>query len=303
MSLTRVWPNGVASMPVSAKGTPQLNSADLAAIDQNEQQALDKYVGGTVFGTVTLGAGGKISLDGSASFLTLGGTSTTSSGGRWQCGHGDFPSGLFLTLTMTNYFGVDEMFQNSITYAPGAQVPFPAHATPLNWEWYIQPSSGFGQPYSGTIASTIPYGAAFVPITRAPDGGILTSVSVPFLVSSARTILPSDGNYPGVAIFQYDPFLNILTNLNATPTLDGFTYVSTPANLAHYYSPTGSGNSPQTITVTMPASYTVNVGKYCYFVVILDESYASETSLSSTVKANLWPGILLNYTKADLAFQ
>ena len=288
MALSRVWPNGVASMNAPT-GKPQLYSSEVAAIDQNVTAALDKSTsGGTAYGTVVLGAGGKISLDSPSSQFILSGTgAVTSAGGRVKCGNNDFPlrdspvnviRSSSLGEMLSNLSGINSVFW-----------PSPP-ATTLSWKWYVDSS---GSIYSGTNAAKAPNGAAIIPLTRVSDGQTFFSLSVSFLVSSARTAFPP-GRFPGINVFQYDPFLNVTTSISST----GWTYLAAPADLAHYKSPTGSGNLPQTLSVSI--NKPTNDAKYLYFLALLDEDYAGE---AVALSANQFIDVQLLTVSQNLQFQ
>jgi hypothetical protein len=295
VTLSRKWPQGVSSMPVSPRGTPMLASADIAGVDGNIQAALDKtYAGGTCYGALTLGPGGKISLDSSTSSL-VSRNSTTSTGGRFQCGHGDFPV-LSPELTINHYFSFGEMFSDAQGSSAQTQVQWPYSPPSFKWSQVVDASLGWGMAGGSGASGTLPtaYSAALIPFTRTHDGGQAAAVSVSFVVSSLRTNLPSDGKYPGINVFQYDPFLNVTTSLTGQ-----WIFLTAPANLAHYKSPTGSGNLPQTLVASLPFT-PADVGQYLYFVAIIDESYAGN---ATTQAWNTFQAVTASVTASTLQFQ
>ena len=284
MSLTRVWPNGVASM-YAPTGSPQLQSQEIAVIDQNLQAGLDKsFKGGIAYGTITLGAGGKISLDSpgtpGSQFIVSGSGATTATGGRIKCGNGDYPL-RDVGVIIVRFSSMAEMFSN-ISGIQSIFWPTPP-ATILNWKWYLNPS---GSIYSGTNSATSPNGVAIVPLTRLSNGQNFTQVTVKFLVSSSgRGGAYPPGRFPGINVLQYDPFLNV------TASLSGWVYFTNPGSLAAYQN---GGNAN---LLTAGAGGTVNVAKYLYFLALLDEDYAGDVIALS---ANEFLGVQLLTTSSDL---
>lgn len=358
MSLVKRWAHGIGSMTPSAAGFPQLGAADIAYLDQNEQQAMDKNwaAAQTIFGAITIGTGGAFALVsstakwvvlgtvvsiavtsggsgyGSTPTVTISGgggfgatavatvslgavvlitvtnggygytsaptvsfssgaaTATasilgaqTGTGGRFQCGHGDFP---IISGNWQHFLNAGEMFS---CLSKIVQIAWPIPTNTLNWIWALDPG---GSIYSGTATATLAFGAAIVPLTRIYDGAVNPTFDVFFLVGAGagRTTLPTDGKYPAVAVFQYDPFLNIVTCISS-----GWNYFPTPATLADYQN-SGAANF---IQVTCPV--TVNVDQYLYFLAILDESYDGENL--ATIAANQWTGIGISYDPTSMRFQ
>jgi hypothetical protein len=257
MSLTRIWANGVSSMPVSAvTGNPYLASADLSLLDGNFQSALDKsYLGDTQYGAITLGAGGKVSLDSPTSKFVVNANSTTSTGGRFQCGHGDFPV-LSPGISVIPFFSLGEMLGTQDLFSSF----WPISQGALNFTWYLDP---VGSMHGGTNLLWTKNSAAVIPITRSHDGVVISGFTLKFTVSAGRTNLPV--RYPGLNVFQYDPFLNTFTSITG-----GWNYFPTAGSLAGYK------NGGIANFFTAPCTSTMNVGKYLYFATILDDDYDSE---------------------------
>jgi hypothetical protein len=285
MTISRVWSNGVVSMPIVATGPnagqPYLASADAAALDANEQIAVSKDASTcSIFGTVTLGAGGSISLDSSTSSFVVGASSSTSTGGRLQCGHGDFPV-LSPAIDVFRFVSFGEMFSNQNGF-PSPLWNINPLVTNLNWQWYLDPS---GSIRGGTSILQIPNSAAVIPLTRLHNGAAFPTLDVYFLVGT-RTTRPT--RYPGINILQYDPFLNVTTSLSG-----GWVYFPAAGSTAAYE----NGGTPNIIRASIGTS-AVNVGQYLYFLALLDEDYGG-----STDPANEFTGFYTGVSTATLAFQ
>ena len=294
MTLPRIWSRGVASMPVSASGSPMLSSANAAALDAAFQQSLDKgAAGSSVYGVLALAPGASITLDSPTSSFFVNNNASTSSGGRFQCGHGDYPV-VTPPLSLAKNVAMTEMMSNiggngSFSLANSAIWPVPI-GTQINWKWFLDPS---GSAYGGTYNLQIANSAAVLPLTRIHDGATLTSVTAKFIVSSSRTVLP--GRYPAINVLQYDPFLNVTTSLSGATINAGWVSFAAPANIATYK----NSGAPNTLTATI-SSMTPNVGKYLYFLALLDEDYASEVATNAP---NEWLGAQIHVTASDLHFQ
>jgi hypothetical protein len=267
----------------SPSGSPQLESQEIAAIDQNMQAALDKsFKGGTAYGTITLGAGGKVSLDSPSSQFVVSGTgATTATGGRIKCGNNDFPV-RSAPVNVRSFVSAAEMFSNLNGFDSAF---WPAGVSPT-WKWYVDPA---GSIYAGTNAAKTPNGAAIIPLTRLSDGQSFVDVQVNFLVSASnRGGAYPPGRFPGARTFRYDPFLNVTTPLS------DWTYFTAPVSLIAYQ----NGGNANLLTVA--ATGTIEVSKYLYFVAILDEDYAGDVVALS---ANEFAGVQPLTTSVDLRFQ
>lgn len=275
-------------MPISADATPMLTSADAAALDASLQRALDKGAAqSSKFGQLAIASGASITFDSPTSSFLVTANSFTETGGRLQCGHGDFPI-VSPALTLAKNVAMAEMFSN----LSGVASPFwpIAAATVLNWKWFLDPS---GSAYGGTYNTQVANSAAILPLTRIHDGATLTSVTATFIVSSSRTVLP--GRYPAIHVLQYDPFLNVTTSLSGANFNAGWTFFGNPtppANIAAY-------KGLQTLTATI-SSMTPNVGRCLYYLALLDEDYASEVATNAP---NEWLGAQIHVSAADLHFQ
>lgn len=293
MTITRVWPNGVSSMPLAANGNPMLASADAAALDAALQQAADKGAAPqNIYGQWATAPGASFTFDSATSTFFVNGNSPTQTGGRLQCGHGDYPV-VNPSLNLAKNVAMAEMMSNVDGFA-AANGPvsafWPIPPGLISWFWFLDPS---GSAYAGTYNAQIANSAAILPLTRIHDGSTLTSVVAEFIVSSSRTVLP--GRFPAINVLQYDPFLNVTTSLSGPNVMSGWTSYPTPGSLAAYK----NSGAPIAITATI-SPVVLDVSKYLYFVALLDEDYASEVASDAP---NEWLGVQLHVTAADLHFQ
>lgn len=250
MTIPRTWPNGVRSFPLSPASTPMLASSDLAVLDGALQSALDKSVNGdTIYAPITIGTGASIRLVSPTSSVASGANNiTTTSGGRAVCGHGDWPT--FETpQTFEHFVSVMEQFSNLSESVPAGLFPI----TGVNWEWFLGlAASQMSSPYGGTYEGQTPDSGAIIPVTRMHDGAVVSAVTAYFSVSPGRSGLP--GRYPGINLWQFDPFLNVLTSLTG-----GWKFFPTASTLGAYCNGTvlsvaissgGSYGSPPSVSFT-----------------------------------------------------
>ena len=291
--IPRVWSNGVASMPLSTEGTPMLAYSDAATLDGHIQRALDKsYRGGNLWGTTLLGPGASLTLASTGVAFNVNANCETSAGGRLQCGHGDYPTfssgNAPLLTTIQRQFTFSEMFSN--LYGNLGLVPWPAVTGNLNWVWYNNvPEASI---YSGTDTTLFTNGAAIIPLTRVHDLSNLSLVTVSFLVNSGRNNLPT--RFPGANLFQYDPFLNVLTSISG-----GWNYFNNTGGLPGYKNGGGS-NSIVIHPNALAGGVAIDVSKYAYFLAVLDEDYGADSGL---FVPNFFTGFGTAVEVSDLHFQ
>ena len=290
--IPRIWSLGTPSMPLSSIGTPMLTYTDAASLDANMQRALNKsYVGDTMYGTMTLGAGGKISLDSDFVIFDVNADSTSVTGGRWQCGHGDFV-GVSPDLVFKHYFSFAELFGNTkgSGFVGNGGIPWPILVSLASqWLWYMDPG---GSAYPGNVTGQTPNSAAVIPLTRMYDRTDVSDVTVSFVVSSSRTTGGLPTRYPAINVYQYDPFLNVLTSITA----GGWNYFPTQASMTAYK----NGGNANTIDASLSLVTSTDVSKYLYVLAVLDEDYGADFA---TNNPNEFTGVGLAVNVSDLHFQ
>jgi hypothetical protein len=300
MSIPRVWPNGVGSMPVDGSGRPILASSDAASLDASVQRALDKSsAGGTTQVELRLDGGG-LSLDSPTSQLLFEAEVQFSGDAALLCGNDDFPVTQVAAEYMTSCLEVMGSSLSPSLQAPAA--PNPIFGT--NPYWYVNSA---GQLVAGTqypttgYAVTLDGGYLMLPVTRIHDGASLSGsgvygFGVYFAVNPARTTLPT--RYPQMNVFRYDPYQNELISI-----IGGWGSFPPPFpnTIAQYISNGGEPNS-WAFAVTNPDP--VDLSRYLYFVAIYDEDYGGDTSpdYRNMALGNTYLGAVVPFQVPDLRF-
>lgn len=296
MTISRVWPNGVASMPTDANGNPILSHTDAASLDTNLQKAVDKSVGGgAITGQIVIQPSGVLSLDSPTSSVVITnngatqGVASTVAGGQIICGDNDFPVIPSRTHTVLTNFteflgnrsgstGSPRGISNSKIFSVAVQ----------GWEWFIN--------YSGVtgLSPAAPRTGMIVPLTRAHDGAVLTSLSAYFAVNTGRTVRPAAANqYPSINVFRFDPLLGTLTSMR---TDSQFVYFPAAATLAAYV----NSGTPQAVTLTTQTANAIDLSRYVYFLALIDEDYGASVDMALP---NAWATFSTLHTTSSFQFQ
>lgn len=268
MTIPRVWANGLSD-------TANLTSTDMASLDANVHRAFDKTGGGTFASKITVASAGALSIDGGGSgngFVVTGAASLlkTTSGGRIQ--YLNSSPTRWGTFSAARSFTRDASMQEMANFSADSGV-----------QWNRDNSLGAMVP--NAASSTL-----YCPISRAWDGATLSSITVYWIVQSARNADALPSFFPFLLAYRTDPS-GITANLPLRLSDSGFLF-STPASMAAYI----NGGTPNALTYTCAANNIIDVSQFAYHFKLIDENYSG--GFSST-KANRYLGYSLSYTNVN----
>jgi hypothetical protein len=286
MTLSRRWPNGLSA------DTGQLNSSDMAALDANQMQALDKSAaGGTLWSTVTVLPIGSITWQSGGLLISGSGsklyTQTGGSGARIECGSGDVP-----VFSAPRTFVKNQNLYEAInhgTSVPTSLASMPWMPSSPTWQWQVNQlfsPQNFVDGLSPLAANAV----LIVPLGRAHDGATMQSIDVAFIVNAQRSGHSLPLNYPSIIAFRSDPFLGTVEPLNTGWLPAGF---PSAGSMTAYI----NGGVPNSIHYSCAANNVVDASRYLYWLAIADEDYAGAFS---SLYVSAFVGCKVTYSVSDL---
>lgn len=298
MTIARVYPNGVPSIPTHpSTSEPYLRVVDFAAIDGHLQTAVDKTTSATndpIAGKQTIGAGGRFVFDasatGSSSALTCSGAGkllSATGAGSILLGDQDWYEYVAPRTFRRNY-SPGEMIYDASPINFDDPFPWPTPEDVVH-QWWFDPSTSFNfGTRPGSDSGGVPNSAMVVPLTRIWHGATLSNFECSFIVSGFRTKLPF--RYPTFSLFRLDPFLG------GVPTQIGSWATTTAANLTAYK----NGHAAQQFSANY--SEVIDAETYVYFLAFLDEDYQDDPA-EALAAPNLIASLDATFTVADTRFQ